>query len=88
MADEALPPFVCNHPECRHDHASAGEISYYRHDMKGPSLSAQVGQPLYTATLRRVLNLYKQRRSSGDARTRDFYEYQILKIEAAFDNVK
>ena len=88
MADEALPPFVCNHPECRHDHASAGEISYYRHDMKGPSLSAQVGQPLYTATLRRVLNLYKQRRGSGDARTRDFYEYQILKIEAAFDNVK
>ena len=86
MADEALPPFVCNHPEC--NEASAGDVSYYRHDMKGPSLSAQVGQPLYTATLRRVLNLYKQRRSSGDARTRDFYAFQILKIEAAFDNVK
>ena len=77
LADEALPPFVCNHPECRHDHASAGEISYYRHDMKGPSLSAQVGQPLY-----------KQRRGSGDARTRDFYEFQILKIESAFKNAK
>ncbi|WP_064975345.1 zinc-dependent metalloprotease [Alistipes provencensis] len=86
MADEALPPFVCNHPEC--NEASAGDVSYYRHDMKGPSLSAQVGQPLYTATLRRVLNLYKQRRGSGDARTRDFYAFQILKIEAAFDNVK
>ena len=88
LADEALPPFVCNHPECRHDHASAGEISYYRHDMKGPSLSAQVGQPLYAATLRRVLSLYKQRRGSGDARTRDFYEFQILKIESAFKNAK
>ena len=86
MADEALPPFVCNHPEC--NEASAGDVSYYRHDMKGPSLSAQVGQPLYTATLRRVLNLYKQRRGSGDARTRDFFAFQILKIEAAFDNVK
>ena len=88
LADEALPPFVCNHPECRHDHASAGEISYYRHDMKGPSLSAQVGQPLYAATLRRVLSLYKQRRGSGDTRTRDFYEFQILKIESAFKNAK
>ena len=89
MADEALPPFICNHPECNHDHAaSAGEISYYRHDMKGPALSMQVGQPLYTATLRRVLNLYRQRRGSGDSRTRDFYAYQILKIESAFENVK
>lgn len=89
MADEALPPFICNHPECSHDHAaSAGEISYYRHEMKGPALSMQVGQPLYTATLRRVLNLYRQRRGSGDSRTRDFYAYQILKIESAFENVK
>ena len=38
--------------------------------------------------LRRVLNLYRQRRGSGDSRTRDFYEYQILKIESAFENVK
>ena len=56
--------------------------------MKGPSLSAQVGQPLDAATLRRVLSLYKQRRGSGDARTRDFYEFQILKIESAFKNAK
>lgn len=51
MARRGAPPFVCNHPEC--NEASAGDVSYYRHDMKGPSLSAQVGQPLYTATLRR-----------------------------------
>lgn len=89
MANEALPPFICNHPECAHNHAaSAEEISYYRHEMQPPMVSVQVGQPLYTATLRRVLNLYRQRRGSGDSRTRDFYEYQILKIESAFENVK
>lgn len=87
MAAQALPPFVCNHPECR-SHAAAEDISYYRHEMKGPALSPQVGQPLYVSTLRRVLNLYKQRRNTGDTRTRDFYDYQILRIESAFDRAK
>ena len=41
-----------------------------------------------TKRINRVLNLYRQRRGSGDSRTRDFYAYQILKIESAFENVK
>lgn len=86
LARTALPSLTCSHPEpCG---ASAGEVSYARHDMRGASLSAQVGQPIYVATLRRVLDLYRQRRASGDARTRDFCEYQILRIEAAFDRMK
>ena len=42
-------------------------------------------QPLMTAALKKVLNLYKQARTvAKDNTTRNFYDYQIICIEALF----
>ncbi len=45
----------------------------------------QIGA-IMTGRLRKVLNLYKSRRSSATGSTKDFYDYQILLIERIFAN--
>lgn len=55
--------------------------SYMRINYQLPKLSAGVGRPLALKELKRILDVYKSRRYSGDEPTRAFYEYQIVKIE-------
>lgn len=61
------------------------EQSYARHNMTPAKLSAGVGRPIITATLKNILNLYKAKRGTGDARTRAYYDYQITDIQKLFD---
>ncbi|WP_294178775.1 zinc-dependent metalloprotease [uncultured Coprobacter sp.] len=61
------------------------EQSYARHNMTPAKLSAGVGRPIITATLKNILNLYKAKRGTGDARTRAYYDYQITVIQKLFD---
>lgn len=61
------------------------EQSYARHNMAPAKLSAGVGRPIITATLKNILNLYKAKRGTGDARTRAYYDYQITVIQKLFD---
>lgn len=71
----------------RHDKCSfhKEEQSYARHNMTPAKLSAGVGRPIITATLKNILNLYKAKRGTGDARTRAYYDYQITVIQKLFD---
>lgn len=70
----------------RHMSRSLDETKQYaRHNMTPAKLSAGVGRPLITATLKKILNLYKSRLGSGDARTRAFYEYQKTIIEKLYN---
>ncbi len=69
---------------CSHDrlHGVKDEtVSYYRVNFELPKLAAGVGRPLAMKELKRIMNIYKSRRASGDERTRAFYDYQIVKIE-------
>ena len=61
------------------------EQSYARQNMTPAKLSAGVGRPIITATLKNILNLYKAKRGTGDARTRAYYDYQITVIQKLFD---
>ena len=61
------------------------EQSYARHNMTPAKLSAGVGRPIITATLKNILNLYKAKRGTGDARTRAYYDYQITVIQKLID---
>ena len=61
------------------------EQSYARHNITPAKLSAGVGRPIITATLKNILNLYKAKRGTGDARTRAYYDYQITVIQKLFD---
>ena len=61
------------------------EQSYARHNMTPAKLSAGVGRPIITATLKNILNLYKAKRGTGDAHTRAYYDYQITVIQKLFD---
>ena len=73
----------CSVPSCRHGHLDM-ETSYARHNMTPAKLSAGVGRPVITATLKRVLNLYKVRLGTSDARTHAFYDYQISVINLLY----
>ena len=73
----------CSVPSCRHGHLDM-ETSYARHNMTPAKLSAGVGRPVITATLKRVLNLYKARLGTSDARTHAFYDYQISVINLLY----
>uniref|UniRef100_A0AB33J8A0 Zinc-dependent metalloprotease n=1 Tax=Prevotella sp. GTC17259 TaxID=3236795 RepID=A0AB33J8A0_9BACT len=46
-----------------------------------PSLSTDVMAPLMLNQLKKVRSLYGQKRATGDSKTRNFYEYQILMID-------
>lgn len=76
------PSIPCNHMEC---HKSYGEDSFIRINFGLPTLRPIVINSVMTMQLRNVLNLYKQKRSiTSDARTRAYYDYQIMAIENIF----
>ena len=44
--------------------------------------------PVMTAHLKKIEALYKQQRSrTSDKTTRDFYDYQLLKIQELFNRI-
>lgn len=51
-----------------------------------PTLPKEQIGAIMTGRLRKVLSLYKSRRSSATGATKDFYDYQILLIERIFNN--
>lgn len=69
---------ICSHG---HAHQLDGSNSFLRINFGLPTLSPVVGAPMMTAKLKSILSLYKQRRGTGNVATRNFYDYQILKIE-------
>ena len=57
--------------------------SFIRINYGLPSLPDEVYKPLMLRQLRRALSLFTARRTTGNAATRAFYEYQILTINKA-----
>lgn len=74
---------------CGHSHISAveaGDRSFYRLIFNQPTLPATELRPMMTSLLKRTLALYKGKRATAtDAATRDFYDYQIIKIQNVLD---
>lgn len=54
--------------------------SFVRINYGLPVLKEEIFKPLMLQQLKKVLNLYRIKRRTGDSKTRNFYEYQILVI--------
>lgn len=79
------PTLPCSHSGCMH-RDDEGKDSFLRINFGLPTLSATTGAPLMTSKLKKVLSLYKQKRAAtADVVTRDFYDYQIVRIEKIFN---
>lgn len=63
-----------------------GEQSFMRINYGLPALSPNILGPLMMDQLKKINNLYKQKRTVGNAKTRNFYDYQILQIEKLLKN--
>jgi len=70
---------LCSHAEC-----NLGEYDYFRLTMKAATLPASVGRPAMLSLLKKVQALYKEKRGTGNAATRAFYDYQIMTIDKLF----
>lgn len=58
------------------------DISFTRMTGREQTISKIAASPLMTATLKNILNIYtKAASSTGDKKSRDFYNYQIIKIK-------
>ena len=77
--DHSIP---CNYSD---DLLGEGKTSFLRINFGLPTVSQVEIAPIMTANLKRIQSLYKQRRGqTSDESTRNFYDYQILKIENLF----
>ena len=56
-------------------------ISAYRIIFGLPTLPASELNPVMIGYLKKALTMYRAKRYTGDKATRDFYEYQILRID-------
>lgn len=79
LHDITVPSIPCSHLDEDDDR------SFLRIVMNVPVMSAEEYQPMMAGYLKRVLKLYRSREKSGDKTTRDFYNYQIMKIEKALN---
>ena len=52
--------------------------------MNAATLTASVGRPAMLSLLKKVQALYKEKRGTGNAATRAFYDYQIMTIDKLF----
>ncbi len=66
---------------CQHDHGAEASDELIRINFGLPTLPNSVLQPLMTARLQQIKKLYELRKQSADKDTRDFYEYQLMKID-------
>lgn len=62
-----------------------GECSFIRVNSGLRSLPVSVREPLMAAQLHRLQNIYRQRLSSPDKETAEFYRYQLMKINLLFE---
>lgn len=77
------PSLPCSLSE-KHDHKSES-TSFLRINFGQPTLSPIIAAPMMTANIKKILALYKQKRATApSAATREFYDYQIVKIENLF----
>ena len=76
--DACLPGLPCSHMGPEH--------SFMRINYGLPALSANLLEPLMLNQLKKVVALYKRKRATGDAKTRNYYEYQIMQIEKLLKN--
>ena len=72
------------HKLCSHAACNLGEYDYFRMTMNAATLPASVGRPAMLALLKKVQALYKEKRGTGNAATRAFYDYQIITIDKLF----
>ena len=79
MFDISAPAIPCNHTECIH--SAEGRDSFYRIVFGLPTLPASELNPVMIGYLKKALAMYRAKRYTGDKATRDFYEYQILRID-------
>lgn len=78
------PTLPCSHSACQHQ--VTDKESFLRINFGLPTLSPTVGAPLMMGKLKKILSLYKQKRAATvDVMTRDFYDYQIVRIEKLFN---
>lgn len=77
--------YGCCHPLCAWT-ATDEARSFARINFGLPTLSKSQMGAVMTGCLRKVLQLYKNRRATATGDTRDFYDYQILLIEKVLSN--
>lgn len=87
LAESTVPQLPCGlaHLETAADPDEAR--SFLRILLNQTALPVTEMQPMMTARLKEIMNLYKTKRASAsDADTRDFYDYQILAIGKILKN--
>lgn len=72
---------LCSHAAC-----NLGEYDYFRLTMNVAGIPASVGRPAMLSMLRKMQTLYKEKRGTGNAATRAFYDYQITTIDKLLKN--
>ena len=60
--------------------AAEAETGFVRINYGLPALDSNIYKPMMTGQLKRVLQLFRAKRNTGDTKTRNFYDYQILTI--------
>lgn len=60
--------------------AAEAETGFVRINYGLPALDSNIYKPMMTGQLKRVLQLFRAKRNTGDIKTRNFYDYQILTI--------
>ena len=74
---------MLNAPELPCEYADA-HTSFVRINYNLPPLKEDIYKPLMLRQLKKVETLYRQKRATGNQTTRNFYEYQLVKIAQLF----
>lgn len=83
LQEEKAHQLPCQHMNscsCQHEH------SFIRINFGLPTLKSSENAMLMTAKLKQILKLYKTRRYSAKGLDREFYDYQIIRINRLFNN--
>lgn len=87
MAESTVPELPCGLAHLEMAATPEEAHSFLRILLNQNALPLTEMQPMMTARLKEVLNLYKSKRATApDGDTRDFYDYQILTISKVLKN--
>lgn len=76
---------LTNEPSLPCSHSQEESCSFARINFGLPALPANISAPLMTSQLKKISQLYKQKKySAKQQKTKDFYDYQILQIDKLF----
>lgn len=81
LYNATAPAVPCSNDELSGHIHREGDDSFLRIVMNVPTMTAQEYQPMMTAYLEKVLDLYKSRKNTGNDTTREYYKYQIRRME-------